>query len=516
MKISSKIFLQLSFITGLIVIIWYKTINQGLWGDGFYWFNPNIPDVHILPINLNFTYYNLLSRNIFKIIMPIFRDNQKAYQILQIFFLIILTAAIYFVVLKLTKKTVIAFSSCVLFISNSGGMYEMMAEGNLNRFLERVPNLILVIIGIYFLFIFLETKKIKYLAISWILFAVGIYLGQFASFVLPFYTFLSVIYTFEIKNPIKSLIVGILIASLFLISNFMIIRNSDQRSGYKISYYLNPDQKFIEKTFLMTTPLIIPHEIVTKIPGGVYPYVHMVELYSLILVILGILIGIHLYKKDVYLFKLYLACVLTMLTGTALMIYTDPIKYDPFKNFQAGRQVFIQSIFYSIALSSIIYVYFSKQKKVYLTILFAFLTIFVVYNTNISWQQISENQYLYQANKEFFSYIKSLYPKFNSDTVVVVGTKLIASGNFINDFNSPPIVTFISAPEDIQRFATKENKNNTFVIDVNYNPTPDGFYTPERVKVDDFTTLYRTTDLDLISTWGTKKVTWFEALNTQK
>lgn len=519
-KIVAKIFLQLSFVTFLIVTIWFKTLNQGLWGDGFYWFDPFIANINIFPINLDKTYYNVLSRKIFQTIIPIFRDNMQYYQLLQIIFLILLVISIYLVVLKLTKRTIIALSTCIIFISNYGGMYEMIAEGNLNRFLERIPNLILLILGIYFLVNFLETKKTKDFLRSWVLFVIGVYLGQFGSFILPFYIFLPIIYLFNIKNPIKSCIAGITIALSFAIPNFLIIRNSDQRSGYPLSFYLNPSQRFIQKVFLMITPLIVPQEIVINVankwPWGLIPnpYVPLVAFYTIILTLISLLIGLFLLRKNKLFFKIYIASIFTMLTENALMIYTDPIKYDPFKNFQAGRPVFVQSIFYALILSMVL-ITFLEKRKIFNRALIAFLTIFVIYNTNLSWRQISANQYLYEGNNKYFAYLKSISPNFNSDTIVVVGSTLNHASEFINDFNTPK-VTFVSAPEDIKASVNKNNINNTFVIDVNYNPTPDGYYFPERVKIDDFTNLYRKTKLDLVSTWGTQKITWFESLDIQK
>ncbi len=516
----SNIFLQLSVITATIFLIWHKTLNQGLWGDGFYWFNPLHRGYNIFPIDLNRTVYNPLSRKIFDLIIPIFREKMVYYQLLQIIFLIILTITIYFVTLKLTKKTIIAFSTCLIFVSNSGGLYEMMAEGNLNRFLDRVPNLIIVIAGIYFLANFIQTKKIRNLIFSWIIYVIGIYLGHFSSFVLPFYMFFVILCLFNLKRPIKSLLIGISIALIFAASNFVILQHSDQRSGYPFSYYLDPQVHFVEKTFLMTTPLVIPREIVINLAKTLSirnPYVPLVRFYTIVLIILSIAIGYFLYRKNNYFFRLYVSCILTMLAGTALIIYTDPIKFNPYKNFGADRSLFVQSIFYSIILSTLLDSFLGKYKKISLIATFTFLAIFAIYNVNITWQNITATQYLYVGNNKFFAYFKQLHPKFNSKTVVILGSTLMHACTFLNDFYGPPEVIFASAPGDIQEALKTADKNNTYLIDVNYNPTPDGYYLPERVRIDDFTDLYRrSTNLNLVDTWGTQKVTWFESLNNQK
>lgn len=515
-KIFTKIFLHLSLIISLSVFIWHKTLNQTLWGDGYYWFNSTDRGSVLFSADWKRTPYNILMRLIFDAIIPLFRDNLVYYQLIQIILLILLSISLYFAVYKLTNKKLIAFISNMIFISNYGGIYEMIAEGNLNRFLERVPNLILVIAGIYFLAAFLENRKLINILVSWFLFSFGVYLGHFGSFVLPFYIFYPVIYSFDRKKILKSLTLGGIISSTFLIANFLIIRNSDQRSGYALSYYLNPSQRFFEKIFLMTTPLIIPREIVINIAhyfSEPVPYVSLVQIYTAILIFISIIVGICLVKIDKKIFKIYLTCILTMLTGTALMIYTDPDKYNPLKNFGAGRHVFIQSIFYSIILGSLIALLLQIKGKLIRSLTIIFILTFVLYNTNLSWRDISSNQYLYEGQKKYLAYIKSIYPKFNSKTIVVTGTTLIQSSLFINDFYGPPYnITFMSAPEDIKTILNTDKKN-IYVIDIDYNVTREGIFPTYGGKIIDLSDLYRSGKIDLYKDWGTKKVKYFESLN---
>ncbi len=192
------------------------------------------------------------------------------------------------------------------------------------------------------------------------------------------------------------------------------------------------------------------------------------------------------------------------------MIYTDPVKYDPFKNFGAGRHVFIQSIFYSILLASILVTFLEKKKRIYPIIIFIFLGVFAIYNTNLSWMDISSTQYIYQGNNLYLDYIKKIATNFKPGDTVVVGPTLNHASVYVNDFIVPSSVSFISAPEDIQKILNNDKKT-IYVIDVDYNPTSDGYYLPERVKIIDFSKFYQEGKLDLTH-WGEKPIKYYESL----
>ncbi len=508
----AKISIHIALIIGLVFAIWGKTLNLGIWGDGFYFFNPIFKDTSA---HLNIWTYNSMARLIWNLIIPVFRDNQMLYLLMQLIFFSVMVILVYLIATELTKNSTIGIVTSVIFLSNYGAVYEMLAEGNVNRFLDRVPNLLIVLVSLLFLIRFFNKKTKENLLLSYIIFTVGVFFGHFASFTMPFFVFYSIFSSFKRDYPLRSITKGVLIGGLFVFITLFITGHSDQKSSLPLSYYLNPQSRYIEKTFYILVPLIVPNDLVVRIgnswPGGAIPrpYLNEVAIITVILIIISIVIGKYFYKKNKEIFKVYLACVLTMITTTALMIYTDPVKYDPFKYFDPGRQLFIQSIFYSLVLSIIVVTFLRKRKKYFLPSLVMFLAIFVIYNTKVSWKNISNNQYTYEGNKKYLSYIRSIYPKFNDDTVVVVGPRLMQMSTFIDEFYSPPTVTFVSAPEDIATIL-KKNKKNVYVIDVDYNVTSDGYYLPERVKIIDLSPYYQSGKLNL-SQWGTEHIKDYES-----
>src|SRR5258708_1244940 len=151
-----KIFIDVALIIGLVFAIWGKNLNQGIWGDGFYFFNPIFKDTSA---HLNIWTYNSMARLIWNVIIPVFRDNQMLYLLMQLIFFSVMVMLVYLIATELTKNSTIGIVTSIIFLSNYGAVYEMLAEGNVNRFLDRVPNLLIVLVSLLFLIRFTNTIR---------------------------------------------------------------------------------------------------------------------------------------------------------------------------------------------------------------------------------------------------------------------------------------------------------------------------------------------------------------------
>src|SRR3989344_220585 len=483
-----KKLLQPILLIGLVFVVWARTLGQTLWADGFYFFDSG--HLGLLENNkwLHSNAYNIGSRVIHEMLIPVFKDNMSLYLLFQIIFLAILTILIYYFVLKITSDKLISFSTGVIFSSNYGTVFEMMAEGQLNRFIDRVPNFLLSVLGAIFLVKFIKEKRLSSLVLSYISFSIGVFFGHYATFFLSFFIFYPIITLFDVKNITRSMFVGILIAVSFVSINFSITHNSDQKSDY-FSVMLDASQKIIEKTFYQVLPLVIPIDAPKTIakywPGKiqVYPQINIVRMLTMLTMLITATGGYLIYRRDLGLFKLYLVCILCIYSATAVMLTSDPFRFDPFKRFEGGRLLFIQSISYSIALSIFLTTLFQQWRKPVKFWMLFFLAIFITYNSGLINKEINAGQYRYNGIKKYFSYIKSLWPKFNSESVVIlISPHLIASSSFINRFYGPPYVKFVTDPVEIQPIL-KLNKNNVFVLDYDYERTSDGYYFADRGKV---------------------------------
>lgn len=169
-----KIFLEnhllpISIIISLTFFIWHKILGQTFLGEGYFYFD-KLRISMSLDIKSLFVYDNF-AKIFFNIVIPIFRDNLFWYQFTALFLSAVLYISLYFILYKITKNKILSLTSAILFSANFIGSYEMLADGNYDRFVERVPNIIPAVFSFYFLFKYCKSKKIKDFLISFILFS---------------------------------------------------------------------------------------------------------------------------------------------------------------------------------------------------------------------------------------------------------------------------------------------------------------------------------------------------------
>src|SRR5258708_9080602 len=140
----AKISIHVALIIGLVFAIWGKTLNQGIWGDGFYFFNPIFKDTSA---HLNIWTYNSMARLIWNVIIPVFRDNQMLYLLMQLIFFSVMVMLVYLIATDLTKNSTIAFLTSIIFLSNYDAFYYMLDEGNVIWFLVIIPYLFIVLVS---------------------------------------------------------------------------------------------------------------------------------------------------------------------------------------------------------------------------------------------------------------------------------------------------------------------------------------------------------------------------------
>src|SRR5258708_2364529 len=141
------------------------------------------------------------------------------YLLMQLIFFSVMVMLVYLIATELTKNSTIGIVTSIIFLSNYGAVYEMLAEGNVNRFLDRVPNLLIVLVSLLFLIRFFNKKTKENLLLSYIIFTVGVFFGHFASFTMPFFVFYSIFSSFKRDYPLISITKGVLIGGFFFFEN---------------------------------------------------------------------------------------------------------------------------------------------------------------------------------------------------------------------------------------------------------------------------------------------------------
>lgn len=488
------IFFHLIIISIIIFVVWNRVQNQTLWHDGYEMFNSQFRGIW-RQANL----FNIAGLMLYDLIIPIFRDNMSAYLLLQLIPLAVWTILIYFLTLRLTKSTLTAFGTAVIFSTNFGTVAEMLAEGNFNRVTDRMINFPLSLVAAFFLISCFRNKKFTYPILTFFFFYLGTYLGHYATFFLPFFIFYTLIYSFNKKCPLKSLLKGFLISAGFTVLNYLIIKDSNERSSFETAYYFNNAGTLLVKTIYFVTPMFYPRELfpfLGRLWHLPYPYLPITGVLSVVWLLFSAIAAIYFWKKkekDKNSFKILLVCLSSILLSSFMMIYTDPIKFNPFKNPAVGHNHFVQSIFFSIAVTLLVSSLTKKLGRLSTLVFLTFVAIFAIYNTNLTWQFIDGTQYRYERVKKYSAYLKNLWPKFTPDTVVAGPTDIVSLGGFVNQYYGPPYVKFISAPEEIVKIKDLD-RNKVYVLEYDYE-IANGRYFKDRGRVVDLTRRYRSGEI---------------------
>ncbi len=484
--------LQLISISCLSLIAWYKILNQVFQGEGYMYFN-NLQQF----IDWNGLHgiwsYNNFARGLFDIFSPIFHDNIQAYQILMLVIMNGIYFSLYFIVEKITKNRMIAWTATIFFALNYAASFTLVGTGTYQRFAERLPIFIPLLFSFYFLYFAFTKKFFRYYLTSLGLYSFAVFMGHFASLFLPLFVIYPFVTLINIHLSKKEIIIRLLTTSLFVIATILITSHSDQPASRSLLDFFEHEPDLIKRTFYQIPMFTIPLDIFPYLanlfsPKLRDPYTilfHYFTLFCLGIYLLGFFLVI---KNNRHLLVLYLTSFFAMIGCMLLYMYIDS-RLNVLIYFGADRFYFIPSILAAIS-GAIILQSITKKITISIILTFVFVTAFVMYNTNTIWKQMDIIQYKSESLKRFINYTISLSPKFTNQTVLVIPSYLQWPMPIITEFHSPKGMKIIIDTDGWQE-KLWPNKDNVFVIDYDYEREATKDFESNKGHVIDLTHKYR-------------------------
>lgn len=487
-KISILLILLVSFIT------WFKILSRYPTGEGYFYFaQSNSINLKNISISSVLADYGILARLIFLVVIPIFKDNVPYYMYLQFFLMLATYFSFYFTFEKIFNNKIIGLTSTLLFITNYVGQFTMMGQGDYQRFIQRVPNLIPVFAALYFLNQYLEKGETKSLIKSILFYLFGVVLSHYNIFLSPIFIFLPI---FDSLIRKKGAVVKMFLLSvIFAISPVFISKTDPLSHPTKslISFITTtPD---LIKMVLYQVPIVgIPVQVVQYFasnhrPGLQPPYTQIMPALLMIIVAIFI-IGINRIKNDSKTLVFYLTFIFSLFTVSFLILYAYGTIPNPLTGYGEDRIYFIHSILFAliwtIILKTFVYV---KHKNIYVVILVAVM----VLNIISIWNDMDEIQIHSEIQRVYLSYIKKISPSFDNKTVIVVPSELLTSSVFIQRIYGIGNANMISLDDNWQKNvdAIKVNKKDVFIIDFSFKLNQDGNSDLKTVQIVDLTSNYR-------------------------
>lgn len=477
------------------LFVWYKILNQTLLGEGYHYFDHG--HRRFDTINTFFA-SDTFPKLLFEFLPNIFMDNILLYIILQLLVMISLYTTLYLTIYKITKSKLIGISSSIFFLASYIGSFTMMGTGAYDRFMERVPNLIILLLSFYLLDKFFKTRVNKVLLISYLLFFLGNFLAHHSIFLVPIFLLLPFgYYIANISNKKKSklsLIKAGLISSLFFVTTLIINSFETLKPTRGFLEFISTDSTLLKKIFYQIPILFIPKDLISfigKISGDSTPFAQtsgMLLLPILIVLILGIFL---VKKRLAHSLPLYLATLLSLPVTSFLNIYAYDSSPNPLKNFGEDRIYFISSICSSIVLALLLKSFFKKATDAYKIASVIILICYISYNSQLIWKNIDLAQYKSEAMKRYLVKVDHLSPQFKEKVIIVAPPEFQWPIALIRLKYNNQNIEFMAFHTGWEKEINLNDKSAVFVLDYDYELLPGQNYDPNKGKFIDKTEEFR-------------------------
>ena len=428
--------------------------------------------------------------------------------VFQLLTLIILAAVFFYLVKYFTKNVWISLSSTLIFCTSYSGLFEMIATGNYQRFVQRIPNLIPQLLAFLQLAKYFDNKKVKHYIYSLILFSISIFMGHFSTFLMPVFVIYPIIFSIAHKSRPKRVFTNIFLSIPFVFLNLLLISGDiftpkgDFINFIKTNSILHITTQIILQISNMTLPAVL----IAKIASVTSSYQDTMLILTLP-IIFTFFMGIYLIrKKQKNIFIIYTLSLLSLFVLLFLNLYLG--KINPMYNmagytyyflpntyssdpsltasFKGDRYYMLPYFFISIIIATLIYSVI-KNKKIYKLFSIVFLIGYMYYNCGLVWKNIDRIQPVSEDLKKYLSFIKSVSPKLNNQSVLVVPKEFIWPSSMIKAIYKYPGMEFI--PNDTDWKSQIINKKDIILIDFYYDKAQSGKINVTQNRVIDLTNL---------------------------
>lgn len=455
------------------LLVWRPVFDQVPMGEGYYYFD-RCQNKFVVPEDCPTTIwqYDNLARISFQAMIPVFKDNVHYYMFAQVGMMLVLYITFYLVLSKVTKNLTLSFFTVLIFLTNHTGSFSMMAIGNYQRFVQRVPNLIPILISFYFLAKYFDTKKYSDLIKSIALYALGFYLAHHSIFMLPLFATFIFLKTITQKINLKSILVNL--GSIAILAGLSVVLSSTDHFVPKqgIISFITTTPQIIEKTMLQIPNLLFPTEIVkliaknwpiTPIP---YPFSFVLELFAVPL-FLVLIISLFSVKNDTNAKIILKGAILALPVVCLLNLYSygDGTPH-PLRDFGEDRIYFIPSIYSSILLGYFINSLYNHKKIIIKLITVAVLSIYIFYNSYLIQRDSKKLTQNSIKMEQFINYVKVIATDRNSKVMVIGPSHLLWPMQFVTLFyNTNNNLSFALDSTNWNETINKSDYNKIKMID---------------------------------------------------
>lgn len=372
----------------------------------------------------------LVSEMILGAIMPkIFGVHFSYYYWFELVVILLIAVLFYVVIKAITKNYLVAFSASLLLSVSYFGVYDMVSTHCYCFFLERIIPVPFLISSFWFLHLFLEGEKRKYLIFSLLFYFLGVGLGHFSILITPLFFFYAVFYKFQFKKKYKEKIKGIFLGCLYvLLTAFFVAIQQINESGISphqwtfVGFFLNPQKylyfKKIALQFVYWSQYPVFLQSLSRNPMSSFLDFRDAPIYIPLTLVVYLLVGFTIYKRlPKQRFMLF-----TVMLALPIIFYLNGYlgQYDMLNFTGASRYLYHPTFLLAIFWSYFLWAVFWQKKNILLLGGFLLLALYYVINV---WLINSNIVYEIKWNKPtrmLFEYVLSHRSKLDPKTLVIV------------------------------------------------------------------------------------------------
>lgn len=483
----------------LTTIAWSGVLNQMISGEGYYYFSPTISlivDGKLTDLTHNIDNF---PRLIYFVLEKLFGGEMQPYMNFMFLIIILVNITIYWLTRSITKSSSVAFLATIFgginFISN----FQFYARGHYQWFMQRVPEIIPIFIGFYFLFLFFDKKRSIHYILSLAFYIFAMFLNYYTTLSLSLY--LSLILSSSIlqlpKYKKSALFIGLSIPFIIITALF--------NSGATLSFStIKPNQSFLQSLFLddiinkiffqltiMTWPLYVKEVLANLFNVNLKDFVSYLILPSLLMYTAIIFF---LFKRKLKYFNFILGAFIAVLAHLYLNVYLGRV--NVFNEIFQGRYYYNPSIYLGFFWASFFYEILKplKAKKVLFLFSLALITgIWVTLNSLSIWKHIRDSQYEYTGGRKMLKILSQNKNSFPANSLVMLPQPLMPLGeDFLKKHYSRSQTKFLYIDSKWKEKIPKGfDLNKLFVFDFNDEFNKGGRSDLSKIEVVDYSNDYR-------------------------
>lgn len=489
------------FLTTLLLLAtlfaWSGISRQIPEGEGFIYFAPPYQLIEsngklINPIS-SFDNFAKIYTFIFE---KLYQGNLFPYMVGLLIGILLLNTIVFLSLKSITKNSWLAFIATLIFGINFQSNYQFYARGHIHWYLQRVPEVIPMILSMSLLYKFNNSQKIKFYFFSIILFVISILTSHYSFLFLPlFIVFLPINSILSKSKNNKKILLSLLYTLPFIIVNYFFLSATSLgpeviSSGRTLGEFVYQTKDIIQKIFFQLTTITIPIDITINLSKS-FKIPQQTFILKSIPFIIGfyILTFLYFYKLKIKYLGFLISVFIGLLGTLFLNIYLGRVA-NIYNEIIEGRYYFIPNLYIGIIIATLIVHLPIKKKYIYIIPL---SIIWVTLNTSHIHKKMQHSQYQYTAGIKLLRYLDTAKERFPPNSLVLLPTPLMPLGpDFLKKYYSGEDTKFLFIHSKwIQEVPQDFDVNKIFAFDYNEEYKRGGSADLKNIKVIDVSKIYR-------------------------